>query len=139
MIVYNLFPLLAGRLPAWAPHIERAAAMGFDWLFVNPAQQPGASGSLYSIADYDALNPALIEPADPRSGEDQLRSILAVIRECGMRPMIDLVINHCAADAKLVSDHPNWIAVDADGSLVHPSCQRDGETVTWLDPRPVRP
>ena len=37
MIVYNLFPLLAGRFPGWVPHIERAAAMGFDWLFVNPS------------------------------------------------------------------------------------------------------
>ncbi len=44
MIVYNLFPLLAGPFPGWVPHIERAAAMGFDWLFVNPVQRPGASG-----------------------------------------------------------------------------------------------
>lgn len=133
MILYNLFPLLAGRFPAWTPHIERAAAMGFDWLFVNPVQQPGASGSIYSIADYGELNGALIDPTDPRSGEDQLRSALAVVRRCGMRPMIDLVINHCATDAALVTDHPDWIAVDADGALIHPSCQRDRETVAWLD------
>jgi len=77
MIVYNLFPLLAGRFSAWAPHIERAAAMGFDWLFVNAVHRPGASGSVYSIASYFALNPALIDPADPQSGEDQLRSVIA--------------------------------------------------------------
>jgi len=27
--IYNLFPLLAGPLPRWGPHLERAARMGF--------------------------------------------------------------------------------------------------------------
>ncbi|MGO9903592.1 MAG: alpha-amylase family glycosyl hydrolase [Solirubrobacteraceae bacterium] len=133
MIVYNLFPLLVGRFPEWEPHIDRAAAMGFDWLFVNPVQRPGASGSIYSIADYFELNPALIEPTDPRSGQDQLRSVLAVARERGMRPMADLVIDHCAADSRLVTDHPDWIAFGSDGAPRHPSCQQDGQTVVWVD------
>jgi starch synthase (maltosyl-transferring) len=46
MIIYNLFPLLAGKFTQWAPHIKRAADMGFNWLFVNPIQKPGSSGSL---------------------------------------------------------------------------------------------
>ncbi|MGO9975953.1 MAG: alpha-amylase [Solirubrobacteraceae bacterium] len=133
MIVYNLFPLLAGPFPEWVPHIERAAAMGFDWLFVNPVQQPGASGSIYSIADYFELNPALIEPTDPRPGPDQLRSVLDVARDRGVRPMADLVIDHCAADSALVRDHPDWVAFDSGGALIHPSCQQDGETVVWFD------
>jgi len=91
-MVYNLFPLLAGSFPGWVPHIERAVAMGFDWVFVNPVQRPGASGSIYSIADYFELNPALIEPTDPRSGEDQLRSVLQAARDRGLRVMADLVI-----------------------------------------------
>ena len=47
MIIYNLFPLLAGPFSGWQAHFERAAAMGFDWVFVNPIQYPGYSGSLY--------------------------------------------------------------------------------------------
>ncbi|MGO9754974.1 MAG: alpha-amylase family glycosyl hydrolase [Solirubrobacteraceae bacterium] len=133
MIVYNLFPLLAGRFPEWMPHIERAAAMGFEWLFVNPVERPGASGSIYSIADYFEINPALIDPADTRSGQDQLRAVLGAARERGMRPMADLVIDHCAADSVLVTDHPDWIVFDSGGGLRHPSCQQDGETVVWFD------
>jgi starch synthase (maltosyl-transferring) len=133
MIVYNLFPLLAGPLPGWLPHIERAAAMGFDWLFVNPVQRPGASGSIYSIADYFELNSALIEPTDPRSGEDQLRSVLEAARDHGLRPMADLVIDHCAADSELVTEHPDWIALDSDGAVMHPSCEQDANTVVWVD------
>jgi starch synthase (maltosyl-transferring) len=50
--------LLAGPFPRWNEHLTRAAAMGFDWVYVNPIQQLGASRSLYSIADYFRLNPA---------------------------------------------------------------------------------
>ena len=42
--------------------LERAAAMGFDWIFVNPIQPTGRSGSLYSISDYFGVNPALLAP-----------------------------------------------------------------------------
>lgn len=55
--IYNLFPLLAGPLPRWRPHMERAAAMGFTWIFVNPFHQAGYSGSLYSVKDYYAIDP----------------------------------------------------------------------------------
>jgi starch synthase (maltosyl-transferring) len=37
--------------------------MNFDWGFLNPIQLPGASGSLYSIADYFRINPALLAGA----------------------------------------------------------------------------
>lgn len=52
MILYNLFPLLAGPFGRWNEHFTRAAAMGFNWVYVNPIQKLGASRSLYSIADY---------------------------------------------------------------------------------------
>ena len=133
MIIYNLFPLLAGPFPAWVPHIERAAAMGFDWVFANPVQRPGASGSIYSIADYFELNPALIESTDPRSGEDQLTSVLQAARDRGLRAMADLMIDHCAIDSGLVSEHPEWVALDSEGAVIHPSCDQDGGTLVWAD------
>jgi len=46
MIIYNLFPLLAGPLNHWEGHMKRAADMGFEWIFVNPIQKSGRSGSL---------------------------------------------------------------------------------------------
>jgi starch synthase (maltosyl-transferring) len=41
MLIYNLFPLLAGPCGYWEPHLERAANMGFDWVFVNPGPETG--------------------------------------------------------------------------------------------------
>jgi len=131
--IYNLFPLLAGPFDAWSPHIDRAAKMGFDWIFVNPIQRPGRSGSLYSIADYFALNPTLVDPTSKRSPDTQLREVNRMAERQGFRMMVDLVINHCAEDSTLVRRHPKWFAHEADGSVAHPYCVDNGRRVVWKD------
>src|ERR1039458_3023834 len=100
MTLYNLFPLLAGPFPRWSGHFSRAAAMGFDWVFVNPIQQSGASRSLYSIADYFRINPALLDPQSAAPPDDQVRQMTAAARAGGLKMMIDLVINHSAIDSR---------------------------------------
>lgn len=133
MIIYNLFPTLAGTFGSWQPHMERAAAMGFDWVFVNPVQQTGSSGSLYSIADYFALNPILVDPESPDSAEDQLRNAIRGAEELGLKVMIDLVINHCSVDSDLLRSHPQWFVWEAPGQVSHPSCNENGKRVVWKD------
>jgi starch synthase (maltosyl-transferring) len=128
--IYNLFPLLAGRVSQWTPHLERAAAMGFDWIFVNPIQQTGRSGSLYSIKDYFRINPAFLDGAS--APEDQVRAMIRAANGLGLKVMVDLVINHCAYDSPLVSAHPEWF-VRENGRVVHPSCDHDGQRVVWED------
>lgn len=132
MIIYDLFPLLAGPFSQWDRHFARAADMGFEWIFLNPIQKTGASGSLYSIADYFAINPALLA-AGAGSPDDQVRAMIAAARKRGLRVMIDLVINHCAVDSALTRNHPEWFVREPDGRIRNPSCSRDGETVFWRD------
>src|SRR5690242_2036134 len=112
MTLYNLFPLLAGRLSQWGEHFSRAAAMGFEWVFINPIQKPGASRSLYSIADYFGVNPAFLDPSSSAAPEDQVRQMTAQARTAGLKPMIDLVINHCAIDSTITSQHSEWFVRD---------------------------
>lgn len=133
--LYNLFPLLAGSFKHWESHIERAAAMGFDWVFVNPVQKPGASGSLYSIADYFQLNPKLINKRSIKSPNAQLKSVIRKAENIySVRMMTDLVINHCAVDSKLVTRHPEWFAHDQHGNIEHPYClEEDGSKTVWYD------
>lgn len=133
MILYNLFPPLAGSFGAWKPHLERAAGMGFDWVFVNPVQRPGKSGSLYSIADYEQLNPLLVDGQSALSADEQLRQVIAQARNLGLEMMIDLVINHCAADAPITREHPEWFVRTSDGTLVNAYCYENGKKVVWKD------
>src|ERR1700686_3907884 len=96
--IYNLFPLLAGPLPRWKSHLERARRMEFNWLFVNPIQLPGFSGSIYSIKDYYAIDPRVIDPSAGHP-DSQLRQMISDARALGLRVMMDLVINHTAFDS----------------------------------------
>jgi starch synthase (maltosyl-transferring) len=129
--IYNLFPLLAGPFRRWGPHLERAAAMGFTWIFVNPVHRAGLSGSLYAVRDHYAVDPRLVErDGDPLG---QLREAVEHAGRLGLAVMLDLVVNHTAVDSPLVAEHPAWFKRDAAGALVHPGAQ-DGETrVVWAD------
>jgi len=132
--IYNLFPLLAGRFDAWRPHMQRASAMGFDWVFVNPIQKLGQSGSLYSIADYFEINPAFADPDSRLGSEDQLKAVVGEAEELGQRMMIDLVVNHSAADSPLVRKCPQWYVRGHDGKVEHPYCVKEsGEKEMWYD------
>jgi starch synthase (maltosyl-transferring) len=133
MILYNLFPLLAGPFPRWQEHFARTARLGFDWVFINPIQQLGASRSLYSIADYFRINPAFLDPQSTASPEDQVRQVTAQAHAAGLKVMVDLVINHCAIDSQLTREHPEWFLREPDGRVANSFCQHNGEKVVWRD------
>jgi starch synthase (maltosyl-transferring) len=125
--IYNLFPLLAGPVPAWADHLGRIAQMGFDWIYVNPFHYPGFSGSLYAVKDPYRLHPLLAEPnADPKA---LLKGFTRAAARRNVAVMMDLVINHTAKDALLVEQHPEWFRRDPDGEL------RSPRAVDPTDPR----
>lgn len=132
MIIYQIFPRLAGPAPAWTPHVERAAAMGFDTICVNPLGPVGASRSLYALTDAAAVDPAWGAPPGPGAAA-QVRAALAAMRARGLRTMGDLVLNHTAADAPLVRAHPEWYAWEHDAPA-HPGCiEADGARTVWRD------
>jgi starch synthase (maltosyl-transferring) len=133
MILYNLFPLLAGPFPRWQEHFDRAAKLGFDWVFINPIQQLGASRSLYSIADYFRFNPAFLDPQSTVPPEEQVQQMTAQAHAAGLKVMIDLVINHCAIDSQLTREHPGWFLREPDGRVANAFCQHNGEKVVWRD------
>jgi starch synthase (maltosyl-transferring) len=133
MRIYNLFPLLAGPFDRWGPHLERAASMGFDWVFVNPIQRLGRSGSLYSIADYFDINPVLLTRSSSKSADQQVRAVSDAADAQGLSMMIDLVINHCAEDSPLVKRHPQWFRYEH-GRIANPFCiEENGTKVVWRD------
>jgi len=133
MIIYNLFPLLAGKFAEWEKHFLRASEMGFNWVFVNPIQHPGRSGSLYSIADYYALNPLLVDEKSKKRPQEQLEDAIKTAEKLGLKLMIDLVINHCSSDSDLIESHPEWFVWEAKGRVAHTLCYENGKKVVWND------
>jgi starch synthase (maltosyl-transferring) len=133
MKIYNLFPRLAGHFGDWTPHLERAAGMGFDWVFVNPIQTLGDSRSLYSIADHFAINETFVSPNSDRPPEDQVRGMVEAAERLGLSMMIDLVINHCAKDSRLVQEHPDWFLRDGNEVASAFCVEADGNRVVWHD------
>jgi starch synthase (maltosyl-transferring) len=133
MVVYNVFPLLAGPFSKWGPHLKRAADMGFNWVFINPIQQLGASKSLYSIADYFRFNPALFEPDGKPAPDQQFGEMMTAARAAGLKVMIDLVINHCAIDSPITREHPEWFVREPDGRVANAFCMHNQQKVVWND------
>jgi starch synthase (maltosyl-transferring) len=133
MVIYNLFPLLAGPFGEWEKHFPRIREMGFNWIFINPIQEPGISGSIYAIADYFKINPALCDPGQSKRPDEQVREMVRAAQKHGLGLMIDLVINHCSVDSPLIKAHPEWFERDSKGELVHPWADQDGKKVVWRD------
>jgi starch synthase (maltosyl-transferring) len=133
MIIYNLFPLLAGKFTAWEEHLLRASEMGFNWVFVNPIQRPGKSGSLYSIADYYDFNPLLVDKKSKKNPQEQAKEMIQKAENLGLKVMVDLVINHCSADSDLLRSYPEWFVWRAKGRIAHPFCRHEGKKVVWRD------
>lgn len=120
-IIYNLFQRLVGPTTRWGEHAERAAELGFNWLYLNPWHYPGFSGSLYAPKDFRRLNPLFAPPGSDEFDLRPLAAALAEIRNKGLLPMMDLVVNHTSKDALLTAEHPNWYVRDGQGNLVSPS------------------
>ncbi|MHA1777282.1 MAG: alpha-amylase family glycosyl hydrolase [Promethearchaeota archaeon] len=106
VIIYNLFPPLAGKISKWEQNLHQIAEMGFTWIYINPINQRGFSNSLYSIKNYFLLDSAF---ADSKNDQQEWNSFIEFVRNAhkiGLKVMLDIVINHTAVDA--VSEHPNW-------------------------------
>ena len=117
--IYNLFPLLAGPLDKWAGLLPSVAAMGFDWVYVNPFHYPGFSGSLYAIKDLSRLHP-LVQGDSEAAPETLIQNFTAAAKTQKLAVMLDLVINHSARDSVLAEQHPDWYRHEADGALYSP-------------------
>ena len=115
--IYNLFPLLVGKVSAWSQELPRIAGMGFDWVYVNPFHESGFSGSLYAIRDVETLDPRFAESGDQDAA---IRGFVAEADRHGLRVMTDLVVNHLSKDAPLAESRPEAFLRNMWGELESP-------------------
>jgi glycosidase len=134
-------------MPKWHNHIERASEMNFDWVYINPINAPGFSGSDYALRDYYQYHPMFIK-GWPLEGEDYsqeslekgrvtgdklLKEVCDAANAKGMNMMMDLVINHTAIDSPLTQEKPEWYKRDEAGNILNPGADDNGTWVTWGD------
>jgi starch synthase (maltosyl-transferring) len=133
--IYNLFPSLVGSIDDWSNELARIAALGFDWVYVNPFHETGYSGSLYAVKDYYRFNP-LFRGAASADDDTLLRGFVDAARARGIGVMMDLVVNHTARDSALTVDHPDWYRRDGNGEIESPSASDPAEpsnVTVWTD------
>lgn len=118
-LIYNLFPRLVGPTTRWAEHARRAREMEFEWLYINPWHFPGFSGSLYAAKDFRRLNPAFLPAGADANSLEPLRAALQQVSGMGMKPVMDLVVNHTSKDSPLIQEHPGWYQWE-NGEVVSP-------------------
>lgn len=133
VLIYNLFPRLAGRFDQWKKHIDRAVQLKFNYLYVNPFLYSGFSGSLYSIKDYNRINPVFLNMNSKKEEWEQVKDIIGYSQRKGMKFIFDLVINHTAIDSPWVKDHPEWYKKDAEDHILKPFCLDNGKKIVWGD------
>jgi starch synthase (maltosyl-transferring) len=135
-LIYNLFQRLVGPTTRWAEHARRAAEMEFNWLYLNPWHYPGFSGSLYAPKEFYRLNPLFLPPGAEEGSLRPLEHAVREVRDAGLRPMMDLIVNHTSKDSPLIDEHPSWYIRDDRGEVVSPSVREahDPTQVTvWGD------
>ena len=140
---HGTFETAATRLPA-------IAAMGFDVVYLPPihpighafrkgpnnALAPGPSdpGSPWAIGSsgggHTAIEPALGTLAD-------FDTFVATARECGLEIALDFALQ-CSPDHPYVTEHPEWFAFRADGSIKYaenpPKKYQDIVNFDWTSP-----
>ena len=133
VLIYNLFPRLAGTFNEWKKHIDRAAEMKFNYLYVNSFLYPGFSGSLYSIKDYYKINPLFVAKKSKKDEWTQVKDMVHYSHKKGLKFIFDLVINHTAIDSPWVKEHPEWYKKDEKGKVLKPYCMDGGKKIVWGD------
>jgi starch synthase (maltosyl-transferring) len=119
-LIYNLFPRLVGPTTRWTEHARRAREMEFNWFYINPWHYPGFSGSLYAPKEFYRLNPLFLPPGTEEGSLRPLEHALREIEALGLRPMMDLIVNHTSKDSPLIDEHPQWYVRDDKGEVVSP-------------------
>lgn len=139
--VYNLYPKLVGHMDKWIEHFDRIQAMNFDWIYINPINYPGFSGSDYAIKDHYLYHPLYVTgkydfehpEKHVKHGNELLKKVCKEADVRGMKLMMDVVINHTAFDSPLSQKHPQWYVKNPDGSLRHPGAMDGNNWVEWKD------
>lgn len=108
--------------------LDEIKEAGFNTLHILPIHQPGklkamgTAGSVYAPKDLLGIDPALIEPDDPRTDKEQFKAFIDACHERGIRVMLDLP---SCASYELFVNRPELMAMEEDGLAKTPQGWND--------------
>ncbi len=108
----------AGTFSAFTKDLDRIKAMGVDVIYLLPVhpigtlKRKGKLGSPYAIKDYMKINKELGSEAD-------FKQLIDAVHARDMRIMMDIVFNHTAPDALMVSQYPGFYYRNHEGAMAN--------------------
>ena len=136
--IYEVHPAQFGGFQGLAAALPSLRALGLNtlclmpiWEFANRKKRLWdgnwqASGNPYAILDFAALDHTL-------GTSDDLRALIDAAHRIGMRVMIELPLNGCAADAQYVDAHPDWFCYDEQGDIAQVTGQAGLVAFDWTN------
>jgi len=120
LVIYEVFAraysnAVGQQLKSVAEDLPRLKALGVTTVWLMPIHPTGEKdrkgklGSPYAIKDYYAIDPMI-------GDERQMKELVERAHELKMGVIMDMVLNHCATDAEIVSKHPDWFMKDENGN-----------------------
>ena len=108
--------------------LDEIKESGFNTLHILPIHPPGklkamgTAGSVYAPKDFLTIDPALIEPDDPRSDKEQFKAFIDACHERGIRVMLDLP---SCVSYEMFLNRPELMAIEEDGLAKTPQGWND--------------
>jgi glycosidase len=101
-----------GNLRGAIPGLKHVADLGATIVYLGPIAKYSASpdASPYSVADYNAIDPAAGTPQD-------LQDFVAAAHKLHLKVMLDIVYYHTAPDNTMMKDNPSFFVKTQDGKI----------------------
>ena len=134
--IYQVFPRSfspQGTLAGVTARLDELHSLRVNILWLMPIhpvgqlKKKGTLGSMYSVRDYYAIDPAL-------GGKDDLRTLVKQAHSRGMKVVIDVVANHTAWDSVMMA-HREFYKKDKQGQITYPYDWTDVAALDYSNPK----
>jgi len=131
MKIYNLFPLVAGKIPDWTDKIDYIKDLGFDTVYINPIFQTGYSKNLYAPKNFIEFSEEFLDPFS-KEGNIQFKDFIEACHTKGLKVIYELIFTHTSIDSVLLLEHPDWYIIE-DGNLKKYAIKSQNSWIEWGD------
>jgi len=96
---------------ALLPYLKNLGVNTVHLLPITPIGNDGRKGDMgspYAIKNHFQIDPNIVDPFVPFSGEDQLAALIEACHGLKMRVVLEFILRTTAKDADWIAEHPDW-------------------------------